>query len=475
MISPAPIARIRCLRSRFYTGLCVVGALAVPLPVCAVIGSDEAVVDLVAESAGAGVGWLVGWERSPYRDVGMQRDMVPLYLYEGERYFLRSDRVGLKFAPSSQQALDLYLRRRVEGFPVDDRPASLQGLRARNAGVDLGLTWSRQLGDGQAHASLLQNLGRDGRGQELAFGAFSDWRSGRWLLRPTVQLTWRSARTNRFYYGVAAAEATAGRAEYLPGAGIDLSAGIYGSVRISDGWRLLGGVNATRYARTVRASPIVDAGTHGGGFVGAVYSLPREKIRWQVERSPTWLRVLYGQAAESRCNMMKIITLRCTAIDHATPTSVVGVTVGKTLVEGLRGWPLDLVGYAGFIHHHDRPYQRNAAEVNLFLKAYYRGLPWNDRVLTRLGLGWGITVADPVPYAEVIEQAERGRRTSRVLNYIDPSIDFSLGDATGHPAWKQTFVGLGVTHRSGMFAHSRLLGGVTGGSNYVVLYVEHPY
>lgn len=71
--------------------------------------------------------------------------------------------------------------------------------------------------------------------------------------------------------------------------------------------------------------------------------------------------------------------------------------------------------------------------------AYYRGFPWSDRVLTRFGYGWDLSIADPVPYAEV------------------------------------TFVGLSITHRSGMFGNSRLLGRVNGGSSYVTLYVEHPF
>ena len=37
---------------------------------------------------------------------------------------------------------------------------------------------------------------------------------------------------------------------------------------------------------------------------------------------------------------------------------------------------------------------------------------------------------------------------------------------------KQTYFGLGISHRSGIFASSRLLGSVNGGSNYIYAYVE---
>jgi outer membrane protein len=75
----------------------------------------------------------------------------------------------------------------------------------------------------------------------------------------------------------------------------------------------------------------------------------------------------------------------------------------------------------------------------------------------------------------VAEQTARGRLTSRVLNYNEPSIDISLGDVIGKREWKQTFVGLSITHRSGMFGNSRLLGRVNGGSNYITFYLEHPF
>lgn len=77
-----------------------------------------------------------------------------------------------------------------------------------------------------------------------------------------------------------------------------------------------------------------------------------------------------------------------------------------------------------------------------------------------------------MPYEEVVSQANRRRPTSRLLNYLDPSIDFSLGDALGRKDWAQTFVGVGVSHRSGIFASSKLLGRVNGGSNCIVGYLE---
>lgn len=71
-----------------------------------------------------------------------------------------------------------------------------------------------------------------------------DWKSGRWHLRPALNLMLRSARLNDYYYGVRADEATAVRPAYLPGAGSDAWLGLHGYYDLSRGWRMLGNVNA---------------------------------------------------------------------------------------------------------------------------------------------------------------------------------------------------------------------------------------
>jgi outer membrane protein len=460
-------------RRRWCIAAALVGQLTPPSAAAAEVANDEALVDMLARAGGAGLGVLVSSERSPYRGAGERHDLLPVYLYEGERVFVRTDRAGLKFAPADDQALELYLRRRFDGFPLDDTPPALQGLQRHLGGLDFGLAWRARAGAIQLHASASQSVGSEPRGHEFDIGAYTDWPLGRMTLRPALTLTWRSSRANDFYYGVPADRATPERPEYHPGAGVDLFAGLYASYQLSAGWRLFAGAGVTRRAATVQDSPIVEPGAQAGAVVGATYSIEAQTVRTQLIESPLIVRLLYGRAAIDRCNIVLIATLQCTTINTSTPTEVAGVAIGKTLVHDLNEWPFDLTGFVGLNHHHDRPYQRDGGELNLFLKGVFRGFPWSDRVLTRAGFGWGLSISDPVPYAEVAEQASRGRLTSRALNYVEPSIDVSIGDLVGRSAWKQTFFGLSVTHRSGIFGTSRLLGNVNGGSNYVTVYLEH--
>lgn len=104
------------------------------------------------------------------------------------------------------------------------------------------------------------------------------------------------------------------------------------------------------------------------------------------------------------------------------------------------------------------------------MKAYYYGLPLNDRVGTRLGLGIGASYAHGIPIDEFRERDRRN--TSRLLNYLSPTVDVSVGDLIGARALRETYLGLGVSHRSGIFGSSQLLGNVNGGSNYLYGYLE---
>jgi outer membrane protein len=138
----------------------------------------------------------------------------------------------------------------------------------------------------------------------------------------------------------------------------------------------------------------------------------------------------------------------------------------------VHGWPLDFAGYVSLLYHDENGLQDNSWQVNAYMKAFYYGFPWSERVRTRIGFGVGASFAQRAPFVEVRDQARRDQNTSRLLNYLDPTIDVSVGDLIGSRPLKETYFGFGVSHRSGIFGASRLLGNVNGGSNYLYSYVE---
>ncbi|MDR3395214.1 MAG: MipA/OmpV family protein, partial [Parasulfuritortus sp.] len=467
--APASDQKAHCLVSDRWRGVrrAAAGALGLLLATGACANTDP-LSDLLTIPGSAGLGAMTRIERSPYLGGGTRYDLLPLYLYEGDRLFLHASRGGLKIFKNETQRVDIFLDRRFDGFPADRIPPNLAGMAPRVPSVDLGVSWRYRQPWGTVQAELLHDVEGASNGSELRLAYAFDWRSGRLALRPSVTLSARDAKLNDYYYGVEPAEAMPGRPAYAPGAGIDTSLALYGSYDLSERWRLLGGVSVTRLSGGVRASPIVQQGVYPAVFVGAAYDFGSREKAWEGTSSPTYVKVLQGAAAADGCHLIRIMTLQCASIDNVHPTSVTGVQIGKPFIEQLNGWPLDFVGYVGLLRHNDSGLQPNGLQVDAFMKAYYYGFPWSARVRTRLGFGAGVSVAQHVPYAE----ASSLSTTSRVLNYLDPTIDVSVGDLIGSRALKDTYLGVGVSHRSGIFGSSRLLGNVNGGSNYLYTYLE---
>ena len=453
-------------------GLALAAALASPAALAQV--DTDAIADLLDEPGSAGLGFLYRIEESPYLDAGQRSDLLPLYLYEGERLFLNADRAGIKLVDDDAQRLDLFLARRMEGFPMDDVPEVLEGMTPREAGGDLGMRYRYDAPWGTLRATALHDVTGASGGGELRLGYSHTWRGERWVLRPDVTVSFRSADLNNYYYGVEPGEATPERPAYAPGSGTDFTVGLYGTHDFLQNWRLIGGVAVTAHDSVVRDSPIIrDDRFNPALFVGTVYDFGTPIARWDDENVPTLLKVFYGRASGEGCHMARIMTLACTSLDHENPSSVTGVHWGKPFVERVNGWPVDFHGYVGFLYRNEmNDIQPDAWQVDAYMKGFFYGFPWSHRVNTRIGMGFGISYANHVPSPEVISQDRRERPTSKLLNYLDPSIDISLGDLFRSERLKQTYFGLGISHRSGIFASSRLLGSVNGGSNYIIAYVE---
>ena len=438
------------------------------------LADDDPFGRLLEAPGSAGLGFVTRWEDSPYLDGGTRRDLLPLYLYEGERFFLRANRAGVKLwdDEDGQDRLELFVGRRLEGYPEDRQPESLEGMRVRNTGVDLGLRYRVQRGASSWSATAMHDIGGVSRGSELGLDYNHTIRRGRWALVPGASAAWRSGDLNDYYFGVGAGEAIAGRPAYRAGSGVDLTLSLNASFRLTANWRLLGGIDATWLSSAIEDSPITTDGPATAVNLGAVYDFGSRQVAWDDEGARTYWKLFYGRAAGEGCHMARIMTLQCTSLDHDTPTAVIGLHVGRPFVERFRGWPLDFVGFAGVVYHDDRGHQPDSWRMDAYMKAYYHGFPWSDRVQTRIGFGFGVSYAHRVPYAERISLEERDRNLSRLINYLDPTIDVNIGDLFRREQWRSTWIGLGISHRSGIFASSRMLGNVDGGSNYIYAYIE---
>jgi len=84
-----------------------------------------------------------------------------------------------------------------------------------------------------------------------------------------------------------------------------------------------------------------------------------------------------------------------------------------------------------------------------------------DALQTRIG--FGLSYASRVPYVEQRDQDAKGQNTSKLLSYLDPSIEINMGDLFRSKKLEKTWLDVGVSHRSGAFGSSELFGNVDGG------------
>ena len=427
-------------------------ALALSLLASSVSASSDPFID-VLPVGGAGVGYVLRYERSTYRGAERGADQLPLYLYEGERAYLHGTSLGLKFKQEDWRA-DVFLRYRFEGFTRDRQPTSTLGLAPREPGFDAGASLRRRMSWGTPYVEVLRDASHSSEGTELRAGYWAnDWRRGPLTLRPQLVLAWRNAKLNDFYYGTS---------DYRAGAGLDLQGALYASYALTESWNLIGGLSATRRSSQISASPLAQGGLQSEAFFGFLYDFSPKQDRWVPQSKPLIVKALYGNSSD--CDVLQVVRLNCTKRHTVDNTDVAALHVGRKLIEGAGGLPVDLAGFVGIQRQFEKAYQDDFWSVMAFFKAYWYGFGWDRWVHTRVGIGAGLSYSEQISQMELHDQGRRNRGNWKLLGYLDPSFDVRVA--------KETYVGIGVSHRSGAFGKSQFFGNVNGGSNYIYLSLE---
>ena len=105
--------------------------LAVSTALCTPASAEglEPLTDILNAPGSAGLGVAIRTATSVYSGGGTRYDLVPLYMYEGDRLFLHANRAGVKLFNdgdrSAGQRFDLFVEQRFKGFPAENLPASL--------------------------------------------------------------------------------------------------------------------------------------------------------------------------------------------------------------------------------------------------------------------------------------------------------------------------------------------------------------
>jgi len=179
------------------------------------------------------------------------------------------------------------------------------------------------------------------------------------------------------------------------------------------------------------------------------------------------LRVGYGYSDEN--DLGQILSMQ--PKPHASGTSAGSVSLGYLIDECACGYPVDFYIVGGLSRFFENGHGPDFFEGTLYFKVFWN-MGFTGRAV-RLGVGEGVSYAGGIPYVEWLEAHNEHDNNSRILNYLDISLDIDIGRVIRYNPLEGTYVGYALKHRSGIYG---LINNVhRGGSNYNLFYIEQKF
>jgi len=203
------------------------------------------------------------------------------------------------------------------------------------------------------------------------------------------------------------------------------------------------------------------------------------KKAFQVEGNKYIIRPIFGLATTS--DLGEIITLKEVETDPYNG-KIAGLQVERYVFKQVLDLPINITLQSSFITHYDdydssdsnikpedKNYytEKNTYEVNFGIKIYWTQFPWDKYVRTRVGISEGISYVNRITNLERYNLYDKNQ--SNYLNYIDITASLNARDITRIESLENTYIGIGISHRSGIFG---TVNGVDGGSNNVTAFFE---
>ncbi|MBE9568600.1 MAG: MipA/OmpV family protein [Proteobacteria bacterium] len=473
------------------------------LALCMALSSSNAIAESDADGVaekdwGIAVGFRIA--RIPFATEEEQvADFIPLMFYDGDIFFIKGLTGGIKLYDENQWQLNLISR-----YRYFDIPAEYQNL-IRGSALDLGVQLQRRHNNGMIGSIELMS-----DSENRYYGTLNSsfhWDSGSWDLIPYATLRYKSASFNAYYYGLDGFTPPVSTAETIDnriGAGVDLTIGSEIRYHVASNFYLLGRAQLTTLDKNARDSQFIDNGTYGEVYLGIAFFNDKTRAKAPSLKAKPYIRVAHGWGTPS--NFGDILAFDWEADEQ--DNQITSIFYGHPIADDLFGFDLiDVYITTGYIYHHnadifkqtltpgqginspefvglgDNPcngtsdceityFGESSNEYALGIKAYFN-INWP--IHWRIGLAEGLSYIDHVSDLEQREMDRKGYRSSKLMNYIDATADFSIGDLFRSPSMKDLFLGIGIHHRSSIFETSSAFGRIKGGSNFNSVYLQYHF
>jgi outer membrane protein len=377
--------------------------------------------------------------------------VIPLLFYEGKYFYLRGIEGGFRFYRTGDWQFSALGRLRFFDIPFEYQN------QVQGDNIDWGFQATYQpfpmpyldleiLSDWEGNFSSNARLGLD-----IYTGGFH--------IDPFFEAKLKSKKFNSYYYGL-------NQVKVNPG--IDLSAAVVVDYQLLSNFYLFGMAKLTLLDRQVRSSQYVNSDFHGQFILGFGLSNDRSKPRKEELSTKSYLRVAHGWATPT--DLAQII--RFNAKKDTFNNQMTSVFYGHPLADQLFSLPIDIYITPGFVWHWASHVQSSIQELVIAIKLYYT-IPWPIR--WKFGAAEGLSWVNDIPYVEKSEMQRKGYRPSNLLNFLDFSLDFNIGDIFGGDELKKWWIGYSIHHRSAIFETAQQFGRIRGGSNFQTFYLQYDF
>jgi outer membrane protein len=281
------------------------------------------------------------------------------------------------------------------------------------------------------------------------------------------ELKLKSSKYNSWYFGLDQADVSGG---------IDASVGFLAVYNLISNLYIYGAGRLTLLDPNARSVEIknnnidvrVNSDVHAQVYFGFGFSNDVTKPKKKELRNGAYWRV--GQGFATPSTLAQILNFESTP--DTNNNKLTSIFYGYPVTDELFGLPLEIYMSPGFTYHWPSDVQPGSFELNFVVMLYYT-IKWPIR--WRLSAGEGISWVNKVPYMEANSLAQKDYVPSNLMNYLDFSIGFNIGDIFGNEPLKQWWLGYYIHHRSSIFETAQHFGRISGGSNYHTIFVMWNY
>lgn len=381
-------------------------------------------------------------------------DTLPLIYFQNDYFYINGMEAAGHIWKNDNHQVNLYTR-----FRFVDIPQELQN-DTQSQAFDFGLQYRFVKDQWDVDLAFLSDSHKRSYGYSRTQYL---WESEDWRLVPYAEFQWKSADFNEFYYGLD---------QYDVGGGVSFNAGIKARYHVISNLYLLGQFGVGRLEDDVYNLPSINNRFQYESFFGFGFfpeskkkSYSAKPVITKQEKPTEYLRIAHGWATPSNLNAI----LKWQTKTDPYNNQMTSAFYGTQLTDTLFTLPIEMYLTPGIVWHHDSEVQNDIAEAIIAIKAYYT---FQIGPRFRLGVAEGLSYASSVTYIESSELAEKDYKPSKLLNYLDFSLDVNVGDIFNSRDMENLWFGYSIHHRSGIFESSSAFGRISGGSNYQSVYLQ---